>query len=141
MRDLNALSDLRLALVQGPMVQHDVCANLAYFTQALDEVQTRPESVDLVILPEMFNTGFSMDSASQAEPEMGPTTQWLLQQAARLNAVVCGSLITQVADGAYRNRLIWARPDGSFAHYDKRHLFRMAGEHQHFSAGQQQLQV
>jgi predicted amidohydrolase len=141
MRDLNALSDLRLALVQGPMVQHDVCANLAYFTQALDEVQTRPESVDLVILPEMFNTGFSMDSASQAEPEMGPTTQWLLQQAARLNAVVCGSLITQVAEDDYRNRLIWARPDGSFAHYDKRHLFRMAGEHQHFSAGQQQLQV
>lgn len=141
MRDLNALPDLRLALVQGPLVRHDVCANLAYFTQALDEVQAQPEPVDLVILPEMFNSAFTMDSAAQAEPEMGVTTQWLLQQAVRLNAVVCGSLITQVVEGDYRNRLIWARPDGSFAHYDKRHLFRMAGEHQYFSAGQQQLLV
>lgn len=141
MRDLEALSDLRLALVQGPLVRHDVCANLTYFEQVLNQVQTQADPVDLVLLPEMFNTGFSMDSAAQAETEMGPTTQWLLQQAKRLNAVLCGSLITRVAEGDYRNRLIWARPDGSLAHYDKRHLFRMAGEHQHFTAGEQQLQV
>lgn len=137
MRDLSTLPDLRLAIVQGPLEWHDVAANLTYFGEMLADA----ESVDLFLLPEMFNTGFTMDSAAQAEPEMGPTTQWLLQQAQRLNAVVCGSLIIKVADGDYRNRLIWARPDGSLAHYDKRHLFRMAGEHHHFTAGTQQLQV
>ncbi|WP_300657380.1 nitrilase-related carbon-nitrogen hydrolase, partial [Pseudomonas sp.] len=65
--------------------------------------------------------------------------QWLLEQAARLQAVICGSLIIQAADGTYRNRLLWARPDGSLAHYDKRHLFRMAGEHKHYAAGEEQV--
>lgn len=137
MRDLTTLPDLQLALVQSPLVWHDVTANLQHFSKMLTDLQ----AVDLVLLPEMFNTGFTMDSAAQAESEMGPATQWLLQQAQRLNAVVCGSLIVQVGDNDYRNRLIWARPDGSLAHYDKRHLFRMAGEHQYFTAGEEQLQV
>lgn len=137
MRDLSALPDLRLALLQGPLVWHDVSANLDYFEGLLADL----ERVDLVLLPEMFNTGFSMDSATLSEPQMGITTQWLLEQAQRLNAVVCGSLIIKVAEGDYRNRLLWARPDGSLAYYDKRHLFRMAGEHQHFTAGEKQLQV
>ena len=137
MRDLSTLPDLKLALVQSPLVWHNVQANLQHF----DELLAGMQAVDLVLLPEMFNTGFTMESAAQAEPEMGPTTQWLLQQAQRLNAVVCGSLIVKIAEDDYRNRLIWARPDGSLAHYDKRHLFRMAGEHQHFTAGEQQLQV
>ena len=137
MRDLSILPDLRLALLQGPLAWHAVPENLDYFGALLASL----EAVDLVLLPEMFNTAFSMDSATQAEPEMGPTTQWLLEHAQRLNAVVCGSLIVKVAEGDYRNRLIWARPDGSLAHYDKRHLFRMAGEHKHFTAGEQQLQV
>ena len=110
---------------------------MSYFGELLE--QTQP--VDLVLLPEMFNTGFTMESAAQAEPENGPTTQWLLQQAQRLNAVVCGSLIVQVGADDYRNRLIWARPDGSLATYDKRHLFRMAGEHHHFTAGTEQLEL
>ena len=125
MRDLTLLPDLRLALVQSPLVWHDIDANLQHFSALLSSLQAN----DLVLLPELCNTGFTMDSATQAEPEMGPTTQWLLQQAQRLNAVVCGSLIVQLADKDYRNRLIWARPDGSLEHYDKRHLFRMAGEH------------
>lgn len=137
MRDLSALPDLRLALLQGSLVWHDVSANLDYFEGLLADL----ERVDLVLLPEMFNTGFSMDSATLSEPQMGITTQWLLEQAQRLNAVVCGSLIIKVAEGDYRNRLLWARPDGSLAYYDKRHLFRMAGEHQHFTAGEKQLQV
>ncbi len=137
MRDLSSLPDLHLALVQSPLVWHDKPANLQYFTQLLAGLKT----VDLVLLPEMFNTGFTMDSAGQSEVEKGPTTQWLLEQAQRLNAVVCGSLIVQIADGDYRNRLIWARPDGSLEYYDKRHLFRMAGEHKHFTAGEQQIQI
>ena len=137
MRDQTSLPDLRLAIVQGPLQWHDVAANLSYFAELLE--QTQP--VDLVLLPEMFNTGFTMESAAQAEPANGSTTQWLLQHAQRLNAVVCGSLIVQVGADDYRNRLIWARPDGSLAFYDKRHLFRMAGEHHHFTAGTEQLQV
>ena len=125
MRDLSPSSDLHLALLQGPLVWHNKSANLAYFSQLLAELKP----VDLVLLPEMFNTGFTMESATQAEPEMGPTTQWLLEQAQHLNAVLCGSLIVQVGEDDYRNRLIWARPDGSLEFYDKRHLFRMAGEH------------
>ncbi|ARU87650.1 amidohydrolase [Pseudomonas sp. M30-35] len=134
MRDLTTLPDLNLALVQSDLVWQDPAANREHFEQLLASV----EGVDLVVLPEMFSTGFSMDSAKLAEPEGGPSSQWLVEQAVRMNAVVTGSLIIQASDGSYRNRLIWARPDGSVAHYDKRHLFRMAGEHKHFAAGQQQ---
>lgn len=127
--------DLELALIQTTLAWHDPAANRAQFQALL--VQAR--GADLVILPEMFSTGFSMESAELAEPEDGPTTQWLRTQAQATGAVICGSLIIQAADGSYRNRLLWARPDGSLAHYDKRHLFRIAGEHKHYSAGDQQV--
>ncbi len=135
MRDLTVLPDLQLALVQTELVWQDPAANRAHFEALLAPL----EGVDLVLLPEMFSTGFSMDSASLAEPEDGPSTVWLQEQARRLQAVVSGSLIIQAADGSYRNRLLWARPDGTLAHYDKRHLFRMAGEHKHYAAGEQQV--
>jgi predicted amidohydrolase len=135
MRDLSGLADLDLALIQSELAWHDPLANRAHF-QALFEQAC---GADLVVLPEMFTSGFSMDSADLAEPEDGPSSQWLLAQAARLQAVITGSLIIQAADGSYRNRLLWARPDGTLAHYDKRHLFRMAGEHKHFSAGEEQV--
>lgn len=135
MRDLTSLPDLQLALIQTTLVWQDAGANREHFARLLEQAR----GADLIVLPEMFSTGFSMDSAALAEPEDGPTSQWLRQQAQDLGAVVCGSLIIQVADGSYRNRLLWARPDGSLAHYDKRHLFRMAGEHKHYSAGEQQV--
>ena len=127
--------DLELALIQTSLVWQDPAANRAHFASLLEQAR----GADLVVLPEMFSTGFSMDSAELAEPEDGPTSQWLRDQAQALQAVVTGSLIIQAADGCYRNRLLWARPDGSLAHYDKRHLFRMAGEHKHYSAGTQQV--
>ncbi|MES2820958.1 MAG: amidohydrolase [Pseudomonadota bacterium] len=132
---MNSKPDLKLALVQSALVWQDPAANRAHFQPLLEQAR----GCDLVILPEMFTTGFSMDSAALAEPEEGPTGRWLLEQAARIDAVVTGSLIIQAADGSYRNRLLWARPDGSLAHYDKRHLFRMAGEHQHFAAGEERV--
>ena len=135
MRDLTNLPDLQLALIQTTLVWQDAGANREHFARLLEQAR----GADLIVLPEMFSTGFSMDSAALAEPEDGPTSQWLRQQAQDLGAVVCGSLIIQAADGSYRNRLLWARPDGSLAHYDKRHLFRMAGEHKHYSAGEQQV--
>ena len=137
MRDLTALPDLELALIQSELAWQDPAANRARFQALLGQAA----GADLVVLPEMFSTGFSMDSAALAEPENGPTTAWLCEQAQRIGAVICGSLIVQAADGSYRNRLLWARPDGSLAHYDKRHLFRMAGEHKHYAAGEEQLLV
>lgn len=127
--------DLELALIQTELAWQDPQANREHFAALLEQAR----GADLVVLPEMFSTGFSMHSAKLAEPENGPTVQWLREQAQRIGAVVTGSLIIQAADGSYRNRLFWARPDGSLAHYDKRHLFRMAGEHKHYSAGDKQV--
>lgn len=128
---MSSKPDLELALIQTTLAWHDPAANREHFQALLEQAR----GADLVILPEMFSTGFSMESAELAEPEDGPTSIWLREQAQRIDAVICGSLIIQAADGSYRNRLLWARPDGTLAHYDKRHLFRMAGEHKHYSAG------
>ena len=135
MRDLSNLPNLELALIQTELAWQNPEANRAHFEALLK----RARGADLIVLPEMFSTGFSMDSAALAEPENGPTSLWMSEQAKQSQAVITGSLIIQSADGSYRNRLLWARPDGSVAHYDKRHLFRMAGEHKHYSAGEQQV--
>jgi omega-amidase len=136
MRDISQLPNLNVAVVQTELAWHDRQANLEHFDLLLEPLN----GVDLVVLPEMFTTGFTMESATLAEPEDGPTSVWMLQQARRLDAVVTGSIIVQAADGSHRNRLLWARPDGELLHYDKRHLFRMAGEHEHFSPGERQVQ-
>ena len=135
MRDISLLPDLKLALMQTHLVWQNPTANRAHF----ESLFAQARGADLIVLPEMFSTGFSMQSAELAEAEDGPTTQWLREQAQRLGAVITGSLIIQASDGSYRNRLLWARPDGSLAYYDKRHLFRMAGEHKHYQAGEQQV--
>jgi predicted amidohydrolase len=95
---------------------------------------------DLVVLPEMFSTGFSMDAEGLAETMDGPTVDWMREEAAALGCVITGSLI--VRDGAHcYNRLVWARPDGTTEHYDKRHLFRLAGEQDHFAAGSRRVVI
>lgn len=134
MRDLTTLPTLDIALVQTTLAWHDRTANLQHFDELLEQAR----GADLIILPEMFTTGFSMDSAGQAEPEQGPTSKWLRAQAEKFAAVITGSVIIQAADGSYRNRLLWAQPDGQILHYDKRHLFRMADEHAHYTAGSEQ---
>ena len=133
MRDLSLLPNLNIALIQTHLAWHDREANLEHFEQLLDQAT----SADLVVLPEMFTTGFSMESEVWAEPEEGPTSTWMLGQAKRIQAVITGSVIIRTADGSHRNRLLWARPDGQLHHYDKRHLFRIAGEHEHYSPGEQ----
>jgi predicted amidohydrolase len=132
---VNTKTDLKLALLQTSLVWQDPLANRTAFEPLLEQAR----GADLVVLPEMFTTGFSMQSAELAEPEDGPSSQWLVEQARLIGAVVAGSLIVQAADGTYRNRFLWARPDGSLAWYDKRHLFRMAGEHKYFAAGDEQV--
>ncbi|MCM2310927.1 MAG: amidohydrolase [Steroidobacteraceae bacterium] len=95
---------------------------------------------DLIVLPEMFSTGFSMDAEGLAETMDGPTVGWMREEAAAHGCVITGSLIVRDGRHCY-NRLVWARPDGTTEHYDKRHLFRMAGEQQHYAAGSRRLVV
>ncbi len=128
---------LRATLVQAHLQWEDKKANLKHLGRQLAGLQGQ---TDLVVLPEMFTTGFTMNAQPLAEPTDGPTLQWMAEQAARLNAVITGSFIAEEG-GRYFNRLLWARPDGSHAFYDKRHLFTLAGEHEHYSPGNQRLIV
>jgi predicted amidohydrolase len=125
------MSTLRVSLVQRPLVWQDAAANRASFEELL-----RPLAgdTDLVVLPETFTTGFSMQVERLAEPAEGTTAEWLRRLAVELDAVITGSVITRDGE-CYFNRLLWASPDGGLRHYDKRHLFRMGREHEHFSAG------
>jgi omega-amidase len=128
---------LRVTLVQAELAWHDPDANRRRFEQLLLPLAGR---TDLVVLPEMFTTGFTMAAASVAEPADGRTVDWLRMMAARMNSVVAGSVATQDGNAQF-NRLIWMRPDGTHESYDKRHLFRMAHEHEHYSAGTRRLLV
>lgn len=128
---------LTVSLVQAELDWHDPAANRARFDRLLAPLAGRS---DLIVLPEMFSTGFTMEPEKVAEPVEGPTTQWLRERAQALNAVVTGSVVT-VEHDRYWNRLIWMRPDGTFETYDKRHLFRMAGEHEHYADGKRRLVV
>ena len=125
------MTSLRVSLVQQPLAWQDPAANRARFESLLLPLAGH---TDLVLLPETFTTGFSMEVERLGEPAGGPSAQWLAQLAQRLDAAVAGSIIT--ADGGqYYNRLHWATPDGQLRAYDKRHLFRMGREHEHFTPG------
>jgi predicted amidohydrolase len=86
----------------------------------------------------MFSTGFTMSPETQAEPANGETLEWMKKLAKEKNAVVCGS-VSVSENGAYLNRLYWTDPAGHASEYDKRHLFRMGKEHEHYQAGTQKL--
>jgi predicted amidohydrolase len=128
---------LRVTLVQTELAWQDPAANrhrlAAHFRGLVGHT-------DLVVLPEMFSTGFSMAAAELAEDMDGPTVDWMREEAAALGCVIAGSLIVRDGGRCY-NRLVWARPDGSLEHYDKRHLFRLAGEQEHYAAGTRRLVV
>lgn len=128
-------ASLRVSLVQQPLAWEQASANLQHFSELLAPLYGY---TDLVVLPEMFSTGFSMQPEQLAETMVGPSVQWMSEQAAKIGAAITGSLIIREND-QYFNRLFWMRPDGSFDTYDKRHLFSLAGEHLHYSAGQQRL--
>jgi len=130
------MEDLKIALVQTSLVWENHVASLELINKHLDKIS----GVDLIVLPEMFTTGFSMEPARLAEKMDGKTIQWLQQKAREKNAVITGSFIVE-ENNQYFNRLIWMRADGSFEHYDKRHLFRMAGENNIYTEGKKKLIV
>ena len=141
--------------MQADTVWHDAAANRAQLARLMREhgaaggagaaaagsrAAGRTPATDLFVLPETFSTGFSNTAVATAEGMEGETVTWLRAQALALNAAITGSL--QVRDGdQVRNRLLWAEPDGTLRQYDKRHLFRMAREHDHYAAGRDRLIV
>lgn len=107
-------------------------------THIADLLATQPMStVDLLVLPEMFSTGFSMDAARLAEPTQGPTFQWMHELAQKYNLTLCGSLIIQ-EETSFFNRMLWVDPEGLRSVYDKRHLFAMGKEDRVYTAGTEQ---
>ncbi|MBD1398105.1 amidohydrolase [Pontibacter sp. JH31] len=129
--------DLRVTIIQTALHWQDASANRQMFSEKL--AANKP-ATDLIVLPEMFTTGFSMDAPGLAEEAEGPTLQWMKEEAARYSAVLTGSVIVKDGDN-YFNRLYWVRPDGTHEHYNKRHLFRMAKEHHTYTAGKEKLLV
>lgn len=127
---------LKITLVQTRLEWENVEKNLSLFDEVLNGIQ---EETDLIILPEMFSTGFTMNT-SVAESIEGKPIQWLKEKAKQKNCVITGSLMIS-ENGKNYNRLIWMQPDGNFQTYDKRHLFRMANEQDHFTAGEKKLIV
>jgi len=126
---------LQLALISFDVAWEYPAANRAYLDA---QFQSLPQSVDGVVLPEMFSTGFSMHPQAIAEPELGPTVQWMQAWSERLNAFVMGS-VAVAAKGQFYNRLYVALPDGQLLQYDKRHLFAFAGEDKVYTAGKHRL--
>jgi len=126
---------LRLTTIQSSLHWENITANLKMFDQKL---QALVGTTDLVVLPEMFTTGFSMNAPQLAESMDEQTVSWLLGQSTALNSVVLGSFIA-VENEKYYNRLVVAFPDGSLKIYNKRHLFSLAEEHRTFTAGKELL--
>jgi predicted amidohydrolase len=131
------VQDLTVTLVQADLAWQDPAANRARLEALLGGP---PAPGDLVVLPEMFATGFTMAPEAVAEPMDGPTVAWMAATARRLGRTLCGSLAIRDGD-SYRNRLVWMPPSGEAATYDKRHLFRMADEHRHYTPGNARLVV
>ncbi len=130
------MNDLTITTVQAALHWEDKLKNLKMFDAMLENI----EKTDLIILPEMFNTGFSMRAAEMAEHMNGETVKWMLEKSKLYNAAICGSLIINDS-GNYYNRLLFIEPNGNMNFYDKRHLFSMGDEDKHYTAGSKSLIV
>lgn len=131
------MESLQIALLQLDLIWENAPANRNKIERLLSTVQG---DVDIIVLPEMFTTGFSMQPAPLAETMQGETVNWLRQQAKSRNAAITGSIII-TEKGAFYNRLLWVLPNGDILTYDKRHLFTLAGEDQVYTPGNKQLVV
>ncbi len=131
------MRDLTVTLVQANLAWQNPAQNRERFQQKL---QALTETTDLIVLPEMFTTGFTMEASTLAETMDGPTIAWLKEQAFSKKCDIVGSLIVTEQE-RYFNRFVWVKPDGTLFYYDKRHLFRMAGEHRVYSAGDRLITV
>ncbi|HEV2354379.1 MAG TPA: nitrilase family protein [Puia sp.] len=129
------MSTLSVTTIQTDLCWEDKLANLRQLGEKIDRIDDHTE---LVILPEMFSTGFSMRPAELAEPMDGRTVEWMRNVAARKKVILTGSIIV-AENGRYFNRLIWMLPTGKCGHYDKRHRFAYGGEDDQYTAGNKRL--
>jgi omega-amidase len=133
------MSMLRISIVQTPLQWEDKKTNLDMLGQQISAI---PEKTELIILPEMFSTGFSMNKEELAETMEGATVQWMKDTAAKKSAILTGSFIAkdfQNETPVYYNRLVWMLPTGEYGFYDKRHLFAYGKEDQHYNSGQKRF--
>lgn len=128
------MSDIRITLVQTELYWENPVANRAMLEELLSDVT----STDVIVLPEMFTTGFTMDASKVAEMMNQDTFKWLKQMSQRLNACILGSYVVKEKEQFY-NRLITFYPNGKYEVYDKRHLFRMGEEHLTYTSGNDTL--
>ena len=128
---------LKITVFQAYLFWENAEKNLQNLGLRLSSIR---EKTDLIVLPEMFSTGFSMNSEKLAEEMDGRSMKWMLEQAKKFACVVTGSLIIK-ENKKYYNRLIWMRQDGSYDYYDKRHLFGLGEEDKHYTAGNKKLFV
>ncbi len=129
------MSSLTISLIQTDLHWEDKAANLDMFSNKIENIK---ETTEVIILPEMFNTGFSMNAEALAEPMNGETLQWMKKTAAKKKAIITGSMIIEENEN-YFNRLIWMLPNGEYGYYDKRHLFAYGNEHTKYTPGNKRL--
>lgn len=129
------MNDLKITIIQSALYWENIDWNLELFAKKIDSIK---EQTDLIVLPEMFTTGFTMQPELLAEGMSGKAITWMKTQAQKKQCVITGSFVCE-ENGNYYNRLVWMRADGSFATYDKRHLFTMANEDKHYTAGSKKI--
>lgn len=123
--------NLSISMVQTRLHWQNPQQNLEWLEGRLELITGK---TDIIVLPEMFTTGFSMNAPQLAERMDGTAMNWMQQMAAKKDAVLVGSMMMKEGSN-YFNRLVWMHPDGRYEHYDKRHLFRMANEQEHYKSG------
>lgn len=128
-------SSLNVTIIQTELAWEHTDRNLEHFSNKISEIS---QETDLIILPEMFTTGFSMQPERLAEPTEGKSLKWMKLMAAEKKATLTGSLIIK-ENGNYYNRLFVVPPDGNYQIYDKRHLFRMGEENEHYTGGEKKI--
>lgn len=127
--------DISICLIQTPLVWQEPSANIQMLDKKIASVS---EPMDVILLPEMFTSGFTMSPQDVAEDLDGLTINWMKHVAQTKSIALVGSLVIKANDNFY-NRLIWVNPNGSILHYDKRHLFAMAGEDEVYTAGEERV--
>lgn len=131
------MQDLKVTVIQTELFWEDIDANINLFDKKIDEIA---ENTDLIVLPEMFTTGFTMHAADCAQDMNGSAVSWIKEKAGEKKADIAGSVIIEEG-GKYYNRLLWAKPGGELFTYDKEHLFRLAGEEKVYSASHKKITV
>ncbi|MDX6180692.1 amidohydrolase [Flavobacterium sp. Fl-77] len=124
---------MKIALIQSDLYWEDIAKNRSHFNEQINSIQ---QKVDLIVLPEMFSTGFTMNASAVAETMQGETILWMQSVAKEKNVAITGSLIV-TEKAQYYNRMLFVFPSGEIQYYNKRHLFSLAGEDKFYTKGTQ----